>query len=127
MSVPLAWLVPRVAREHHLVQAPEPGLTVVFLTFLVPAQGRGGGGVLLIHFTLFFFSSSLFFFSSLLFALQPSSSMTCVRSILFSFHSPLVSFGLPLALLDQGFFRIIKTKGGGTPPPKPPPPLPRPK
>ena len=38
----LAWLVPRVTRKHRLVQAPGPGLTVVFLTLLVLAQrGRG--------------------------------------------------------------------------------------
>ena len=36
-------LVPRVVRKHRLVQAPGPGLTVVFLSFLVLAQGGGGG------------------------------------------------------------------------------------
>ena len=37
----VVWLVPRVARKHCLVQAPGPGLTIVFLTFLVLAQGGG--------------------------------------------------------------------------------------
>ena len=36
-------LVPRFARKHRLVQAPGPGLTVSFLTFLVLAEGGGGG------------------------------------------------------------------------------------
>ena len=37
-------LVPRVARKQRIVQAPGPGLTVVFLVFLVLAQGGGGAG-----------------------------------------------------------------------------------
>ena len=41
MLLLLAWLVSRVARKHRLVQAPGPGLTVVFLIFLVLAQGEG--------------------------------------------------------------------------------------
>ena len=41
MSLLLAWLVPHDACKHRLVQAPGPGLTVVFLTFLVLAQGAG--------------------------------------------------------------------------------------
>ena len=45
MSLLPAWLVPRVARKHHPVQAPGPGLAVVFLTFLVLAQGGGGGAM----------------------------------------------------------------------------------
>ena len=45
MSLLLAWLVLHVARQHHLVQAPGPGLTVVVLTFLVLAQGGEGGVV----------------------------------------------------------------------------------
>ena len=40
---PGAWLVLHVAGKHRLVQAPGPGLTVVFLTFRVLAQGGGGG------------------------------------------------------------------------------------
>ena len=39
---PGAWLGPHVARKHRLVQAPGPGLPVVFLTFLVLAQWGGG-------------------------------------------------------------------------------------
>ena len=39
-------LVPRAACKHRLVEAPGPGVTVVFLTALVLAQGRGGGGKL---------------------------------------------------------------------------------
>ena len=35
-------LVPRIARLHRRVQAPGPGLTVTFLTWLVLAQGGGG-------------------------------------------------------------------------------------
>ena len=35
-------LVPRVAWLHRLVEAPGPGLTVTFLTWLVLAQGGGG-------------------------------------------------------------------------------------
>ena len=38
-SVTYVLLVPRVARKHGLVQAPGPGLTVVFLSFLVLEQG----------------------------------------------------------------------------------------
>ena len=34
---------PRVVRKHRLVQALEPGLTVLFLPFVVLAQGGGGG------------------------------------------------------------------------------------
>ena len=41
-SVTYVPLVPRVARKHRLVQAPRPGVTVVFLTFRVLAQGGGG-------------------------------------------------------------------------------------
>ena len=41
MSLLLAWLQPHVARKHRLVQAPGP---VVFLIFLVLAQGGGGKG-----------------------------------------------------------------------------------
>ena len=40
-SVTCVLLVPRVTRKHHLVQAPGPGVTVVFLTLLVLAQGGG--------------------------------------------------------------------------------------
>ena len=36
-------LVPRIARLHRRAQAPGPGLTVTFLTWLVLAQGGGGG------------------------------------------------------------------------------------
>ena len=35
-------LVPRIAHKHPVVQAPVPSLTVVFLSFLVLAQGEGG-------------------------------------------------------------------------------------
>ena len=35
-------LVLRVAWKHRPVQAPGPGVTAVFLTFLVLAQGVGG-------------------------------------------------------------------------------------
>ena len=36
-------LVRRVARKHRFDEAPRPGVTVVFLTFLVVVQGEGGG------------------------------------------------------------------------------------
>ena len=41
-SVTYVLLVPLVAWKHRLVQAPGPGVTVVFLTFVVLAQGGGG-------------------------------------------------------------------------------------
>ena len=41
-SVTCVFFVPRAAPKHRLVQAPGPGLTVVFLTFLVLAQGGVG-------------------------------------------------------------------------------------
>ena len=41
-SVTHVFLVPRVVRKHHLVQAPGPGVTIVFLTLPVLAQGGGG-------------------------------------------------------------------------------------
>ena len=40
-SVTCVLLVLRMACKHHLVRAPGPGLTVVFLIFLVLAQGAG--------------------------------------------------------------------------------------
>ena len=40
MSLLLAWLVPRVARKHRFVEAPGPGLTVVFLTWCLRKGGR---------------------------------------------------------------------------------------
>ena len=40
-SVEYVLLVPHIARKRRLVQAPGPGVTVVFLTFLALAQ-RGG-------------------------------------------------------------------------------------
>ena len=40
-SVTYVLVVLCVVRKHHLVKAPGPGLTVVFLTFLMLAQ-RGG-------------------------------------------------------------------------------------
>ena len=44
-SVTFILLVLRVARKHRLVQAAGPGLTVVFLTFLVLVQGGGEGNI----------------------------------------------------------------------------------
>ena len=40
-SVTYILLMLRVVRRHCLVQAPGPGLTIVFLTFTVLAQGGG--------------------------------------------------------------------------------------
>ena len=47
-SLAYVLLVPHVVHKHHLVQAPGPGLTVVFLIFVVLAQGGGGVGLLLL-------------------------------------------------------------------------------
>ena len=41
-SVTFVLLVPRVTQKHCLVQAQGPGVTDVYLTLLVLAQGRGG-------------------------------------------------------------------------------------